>query len=137
MSTLIIYYSYSGNTKRVAESLAAQLGGELAPLRDAKRPGILKAYSVGCFNAMQGKAWAARPLEEDLASYDRLILLSAVWAGNVPPAVNTLWAQLPAGTALEVKLVSAGGESKCRERLEAMLKANGCTLQSLEDIRAK
>jgi len=136
MSTLIIYYSFSGNTERLATKLAAEQSAKLVQLKDQKKTGKLKAFLVGCPKAIMGKSWPVQPLKADVSAYDRVILMAPVWASNVPPAVNSLWDMLPAGTALEVKLVSGSGKSECRERLEKNLKAKGCRLVGLEDIRA-
>jgi len=135
MSTLIVYYSFSGNAKRLAGSLAAQLPADLIELRDAKKIGKLKAYTAGIVKSIGGKAWPVQPLDVDFALYSRVMLIAPVWAGNVPPAVNHLWDLLPAGTALEVTLVSGSGKSECRARLEKTLQERGCVLVSLEDIK--
>ena len=136
MNTLIVYYSYSGHTKAIAEGLATAQGAALAEVRDAKRPGKFKAYSVGCLAALRGKAWPILPLSADFAACDHLVLLSPVWAGNPPPAVKAALALLPAGKAVAVKMISASGESACRGRIEAALNAKGCTLEQFEDVKA-
>jgi len=135
MKTLIVYYSYTGHAKARAEALAAAESADIAEIKDVQRPGKLKAYSVGCFTAMRGKAWPIRPLNADLAAHDRLILLSPTWAGSPPPTLHALLAQLPKGKAVSVKMVSASGKSGCKERVEAAVKARGCTLESFEDYK--
>ena len=137
MRTLILYYSYSGNTKLLAKELAAELCADLQKIQDEQRPGKLKAYALGCFAALKGTAWPVKALQADLSAYERIVLMAPVWAGHVPPAVNAVWALLPQGTALEVRLVSASGESNCRARLETTLQGKGCTLASLDDIRMR
>ena len=136
MKTLVLFYSYSGKTKAVAKELAAKDSADISEIKDAKRPGKPKAYVAGCFAAMRGKAWPIQPLEADLAAYDRLILLSPVWAGNPPPAFNAMLEQLPEDKTVAVKMVSMSGKSSCKERLEAAIKAKGSVLESFEDIKA-
>lgn len=136
MKTLVIFYSYTGHTKRLAEELAAKESADAAEIRDRRRPGKLKAYSLGCLAAMRGRPWPIEQPEADLPAYDRLILLSPVWAGNPPPAVHAFLEQLPEGKIISVKMVSASGKSDCRDRLEAAVKAKGCTLEGVEDIKA-
>ena len=135
MKTLVIYYSYSGHTKKIAEELAAKESAGIAQIMDVKRPGRLKAYTAGCFAALRGKAWPIQPLDVDLSEYDRLILLAPVWAGNPAPAFNAILEQLPEGKTIAVKMASAGGTSRCRERLEKIIKSGSCTLESFEDIK--
>ena len=136
MKTLVIFYSYSGHTKAIAERLTANESADTAEIVDTVRPGKVKAYLSGCFAALRCKSWPIRPLGADPAAYDRLILLSPIWAGNPPPAVNALLGTLPRGKPMEVKMVSGSGKSNCKERLEAIIKSKGSTLKSFEDIKA-
>ena len=135
MKTLIIFYSYSGNTRTVAMEPGVKGSGDIAEVKDINRPGKLKAYTLGCFAALRGKAWPIRPLDVDLKAYDHLLLLSPVWAGNPPPAVNALLEQIPQGKTVSVKMVSASGSSRCKTRIDGMIKAKGSTLQDFEDIK--
>jgi flavodoxin len=133
--TLIIFYSYTGKTKCLAEELAGKENADIAEILDIKRPSTVNAYLGGCFAAMRGKAWPIRPLTADLSAYKRLILLAPVWAGNPPPAFNAVLAQLPDGGTIAVKMISASGKSSCKTRIATVLKAKGCTLESFEDIK--
>jgi len=136
VKTIVLFYSYSGNTKAVAEKLAAKETVDVAEIKDAKRPGKFKAYTAGCFAAMKGKAWRIQPLGVDLSAYDRFILLSPVWSNNPAPAFNAALEMLPHGKSVSFKMVSSSGKSSCRERLEAAIKAKGGVLESFEDIKA-
>ena len=133
---MVIFYSYSGNTKALAQELAAKEHADLAEIKDARRPGVARAYTAGCFAALRGKGWPTQPLQADLGRYGRLALLSPVWAGNAPPAVNAFLEKLPEGKAVAVKMVSSSGGSRCRARLEAAIKAKGCRMDGFEDVKA-
>ena len=136
MKTLVIFYSYSGHTKVIARELAAKEAADIVEIKDVKRPGKIKAYTLGILAVAKGKAWPAMPLSADPAEYDRLILLAPVWANNPPPAVNGFLERLPEGKTVSVKMISASGKSGCKERLEAIIKAKGGELESFEDIKA-
>ena len=136
MKTLIIYYSFSGKTRAISEELAKNESFDIAEIKDAKRFGKLKAYTAGIVASIKGKPWPIQPLTAAWPDYDKLILLSPVWANNPPPAVNALLGQLPTGKTIAVKMVSASGASKCKERIEAAIADKGCTLESFEDIKA-
>ena len=136
MKTLVIYYSYSGHTKAIAEKIAAAESADLAEIRDVKRPSKLRAYAAGSFAAMRGKTWEIAALDADLTAYGRLVLLSPIWAGHTPPAVNGFLTLLPEGKTVSVKLVSGSGGSGCRGRLETAIAARGCAAEGFEDIRA-
>ena len=135
MNTLVLFYSYSGKTKANAEELAVKESAAIVEIKDTKRPGKLKAYTAGCFSAMKGKSWPIDPLHVNLAEYDRLILLAPIWANNPPPAFNAFLELLPKGKTVAVKMVSASGKSKCRERLDAIIKNRGSIMESFEDIK--
>jgi flavodoxin len=136
MKTVVIFYSYSGSTKVIAEKLAAEESADIAEIKDANRPGKLKAYTAGIIASIRGKAWPIQSFGIDFAEYDRLILLAPVWAGNPPPAFNAMLNQLPERKTIAVKMISKREKSDCRNRLEKAIKAKNGILESFEDIRA-
>ena len=89
--TLILYYSLGGNTRRVAEMLHRQLGGDIAEIR-TKIP-----YS-GDYNdiVQQGKKEVDEGFLPEIysispspSSYDQIILGSPVWWYTFAPAMHT------------------------------------------------
>ena len=85
---------------------------------------------------MKGKSWPIQAVGVNLAEYSRLVLLSPIWASSSPPAFNAILEQLPSEKTVAVKMVSASGKSKCKERLDAAIKNRGSVLESFEDIKA-
>jgi len=136
MQTLVIFYSFSGRTKAIAESLAAEESADIVEIKEIRRTVKLKAYTRGIVASIRGKSWPIQQIEADYPAYDRLILLGPIWANNAPPAFNAMLEGLPEGKAVIVKMVSSSGKSDCKERLEAIIKAKGSTLESFEDIKA-
>jgi multimeric flavodoxin WrbA len=136
MKTLVLYYSYTGNAKKFAEAFAEKDNADIAEIESVKRPGKLKAYTLGCFATLGGKSWPIQPLNKDMAAYDRLVLFIPVWAGNPPPFVNAVLEELPTGKTISVNMVSASGKSNCKEKLEAKIKAKGSKMESFEDIKS-
>lgn len=139
MKTLVIFYSYTGTAKRLALNFAVQSDAETLEIQDDRRPGKFKAYTSGCLAALQGKTWAIKPPEADLAAYNRLVLFTPIWANNTPPAFNTLLEFLPCGKTVEIRAVSGSGKSaqECRKRIDDLLRAKGCTLESYTDLKQK
>lgn len=136
MKTVVVFYSYSGKTKAIAEELAKKESASLVEIKDKKTPIKLKAFVMGCFAAIRGKAWAIRPLGVDLKEFDRIILLSPIWAGNPPPAFNAALELLPEGKTVSFKMVSSSGQCGCKERLEAAVKVKGGSVEGFENIKA-
>ena len=137
MKTLIVFYSFSGRTRTIAQELAAKEAFDVTEIKTAKTIGKLKAYTAGIFASIKGKPWPISPIDAELTDYDRLVLLAPVWADNPPPAFNALLEQLPSGKSIDIQMVSASGKSDCRERLEGIITKKGCTLESFSDVQVK
>ncbi|MDR0821142.1 MAG: hypothetical protein LBN40_01575 [Oscillospiraceae bacterium] len=136
MATLVVYYSYSGNSKKVAQKLAQSEHADTLEIKDNRRPNMWKAFWVGCPKAIFGGEWAIAPISTDLTTYDKLIIVSPIWAGGTPPAVNSLLSALPSGKTVSVRLVSASGANTCSKRLTKSVAAKGCVLEGIEDIKS-
>lgn len=92
MKTLILYYSYGGNTRKIAKLIHAEIGGDIAEIE------MTNPYT-GSYNAVveQGKKEVdsgfmpeIKPLNIDLFAYDTILLGSPVWWYTFAPAVRTL-----------------------------------------------
>lgn len=134
MKTLVIYYSYTGHTRKLAAELAGKEGADLYEVLDAKRPGVLKAYTAGCVAALRMKRAAIRPITVELDSYDTIIVMSPIWAGHPAPAINSVLDRLPAGKTVRFRMVSASGGSGCRDKVLTLAREKGCTAE-FEDIK--
>jgi NAD(P)H-dependent FMN reductase len=85
MKTLVVYFSLKGHTKQVAETLSHILDAELEPIE----PYGVVLVPVGGFKALLGMKSAIRLCRTNLKGIDLLVLATPVWAGKVPPYVNT------------------------------------------------
>lgn len=89
MKTLVVYYSKTGNTKRVAEDLAQKLGADLEEIIDKKnRSGFWNWFLAGR-DGMKKNGTEIGELHQDPANYDVVIIGSPVWGWNLVPAVRT------------------------------------------------
>lgn len=91
MKTLILYYSYGGNTKKIAEMIRKQCGGDIAEIETV-------APYVGSYNDVveqgrhevnNGVMPPIKPINADIADYDTVILGTPVWWYTFAPAINT------------------------------------------------
>ena len=135
MNTLVIFYSYSGKTKKISEELAVKQSADLIEIKDIKPFGKFKAYTSGCFAAMKGKVWEIKPINVDYFKYERIFMLAPIWANNPPPAFNSILERIPENKVLVLKMISASGKSNCKERLESLIKAKGSILEGFEDVK--
>ena len=91
MRSIVVYYSYSGNTHKVAQGLVGALksrGEEVTPVRI--RP--LKEdrnLVIQILNTILGKKPELYRTLLDLSGFDRIIVGCPVWAFTPTPAINT------------------------------------------------
>ena len=86
---LVVYYSRSGNTKKVAEDIARTLNADMEQLIDKKdRSGALGYMVAGKDAALQNLA-KIEPVTKDPALYDLVVLGTPVWSWNMAPALRT------------------------------------------------
>lgn len=77
MKTLVLFYSFSGTTRRWAEAIARTLGADLEEIRT-----VVPLESKEDLDKMQreGKPFSVLPPEKDPNDYDRIVLGTPVWA---------------------------------------------------------
>jgi len=136
MKTLVLFYSYTGHSKKLAQAYAEKESADVAEIKEQERPGMLKAYLAGCFAAMRGKPWPIMPLSIEWAAYDNIKFFFPIWASNPPPAVYAALALLPEGKTIKITALSGSGHSACKAKVEALVQAKGCTLEGFEDVKA-
>ncbi len=100
MKTLVVYFSNSGNTRTVAQTLAAYLDADLEEIRERKSRPLLRVPKEGekpeglsvMKAAMGGFLRLSSQIEDprhDPSGYDLVIVGSPVWAGGIAPAVRS------------------------------------------------
>jgi len=93
VKTLVVFYSRTGNTRRVAQSLARELGAETEKITEpVSRTGFRGFFSSGR-DAFMKRLTPIEPLSFDPAGYDLLVLGTPVWAGTMASPVRTFLQQ--------------------------------------------
>ena len=90
--SLIVYYSWVGNTHVVAEEMARQTGFSLVRLEE-RRPRPFEKYIAASFGAMLGLRSRLRPIDWKLAGVGTVYLGAQVWAGHSTQAINAFLAK--------------------------------------------
>lgn len=88
---IIIYYSFEGTTKFVAETLAKKLGFDLLklePTEELKTKGFMK-YVWGGAQVFMKKEPTLKKYELEREKYDKIVIASPVWAGTYTPPFKT------------------------------------------------
>ena len=90
---LMVYYSRTGTTEKVAKEIAARLRADIETLVDQKdRSGVFGALGGGK-DATFSKLTELGPLQKDPADYDLVIMGTPIWAGTMTPAIRTYISQ--------------------------------------------
>lgn len=95
MKVLILYYSYLGNTKRIAEVIQKEIGGDIARI-DTVVPydsDYNKVVDQGQREVAEGYCPELKPLNLNLKDYDTIILGSPVWWYTFAPAMRSFLKQ--------------------------------------------
>jgi flavodoxin len=88
MPVLVVYYSRTGNTRRVAEAIADKLHADIEVLRDTdERRGVAGFLRSG-FQVISGKRARLEPVTSDLLEYDLVVIGSPIW-GSLSVPVRT------------------------------------------------
>jgi flavodoxin len=122
MKTCIIYNSYSGNTRSVAERVSAACGGKLIEVRSTEYSSRLTAFTIGCYRAMKGMCDPIEPAAIDVSSEDMIVIGTPVWAGRATPAINGAVASLEGCNGKNAVIFATCGGNE-RETLPALKKA--------------
>lgn len=89
MKALVVYYSRSGNTREVAQSIAQEMQCDIEEIQDTQnRSGIIGWLKSG-YQANRGKLTTIKPLEKDPSDYDLVIVGTPIWAGFPAVPVKT------------------------------------------------
>lgn len=89
MKALIIYYSRTGTTRKVAESLARELDAEMEEIVDLKNRKGPIGYIIGGRDAMKKQLTMIKPIDKKPSKYDLIIIGSPVWAWTMTPAIRS------------------------------------------------
>jgi len=80
---LVVYYSLTGTTGRVARELAESLGADIEAIRDVRGRGGLLGFIRSGYEAVRKVLPPIQPLEKDPAEYDLAVLGTPVWGGKM------------------------------------------------------
>ena len=123
MTTAIVYYSMSGNTKYVADKIAEKLHADIIriePVKAYPNQGAQK-FIWGGKSAVMGEKPALQPYEFSVEKYDSIILGTPVWASNFAPPIRTFIKENPDihGKKLAVfTCFSGSGADKAIEKMK-------------------
>ncbi|WP_349669340.1 flavodoxin [Lacrimispora sp.] len=127
-SALIVYFSFDGNTKLIAEKIGETLNADVVELKTSKKyptEGIGK-YFWGGKSVVFGDKPTLTNESIDLSRYETIIIGTPVWAGSFAPPIRSF--------VNDYKIVNkkiaifashgGGGAAKCFAKLKEALPEN-------------
>jgi flavodoxin len=93
MKSLVVYYSRTGKTRFVAQTIAAELGADLEEIVDLKKREGKLGWISGGRDAMQKKQTEIAPTTRATCDYELIVLGTPIWAWSPTPALRTFVAR--------------------------------------------
>src|SRR5665647_1930160 len=122
MKTSIIYHSYSGITRGIAEKIQKACGGDLIEVKPKENYSTLTAYSLGCYRAMKEECDKIEPETNDVSASDVVVIGTPVWAFKATPATNAAIAALKGCDGKKAVIFATCGSS-AKDTLPILKKA--------------
>jgi flavodoxin len=89
MKCLVVYYSRTGKTRFVAETIASQLGADLEEIVDQKKRGSSLGWIMAGKDAARKSLTEISPATKPPQDYDLIVIGTPIWAWSPTPAVRT------------------------------------------------
>ncbi len=90
MKCLLVFYSRTGTTKKIAESISKEMNCEYEEIIDTKkRKGRFIGFIKSGFAATREKLTIIKEIQKDPKLYDTVILGTPIWNKRMPPAIRT------------------------------------------------
>jgi flavodoxin len=130
MKPSIIYYSYSGITRGIAEKTQKACGGDLIEVKSKVHYSKLTAYTSGVYRARKEECDPIEPETIDVSASDLIVIGTPVWAFKGTPAINGAIAALKGCDGKKaIIFATCGGSAKdTLPILKKDLEAKGVTV---------
>lgn len=89
MKTLVVFYSRTGTTKKVALEIANKLGVEIEEIKDTVNRSGVKGYLVSGRDAMKKRLTTLELTTKNPADFDLVIIGTPIWGWNMSVPVRT------------------------------------------------
>lgn len=91
MKTLIVYYSRTGTTKKIAEAIAQKIGADtiIEEIKDTVDRAGAKGYLISGRDATLRRLTTLQPAKYNPADFDLVIIGTPIWSWNLSAPVRT------------------------------------------------
>lgn len=127
MKSLVVYYSFEGNTQFIAENIAEAVGADilaLKPKEEMKSKGFMK-YLWGGKKVLMKERPELLPFDKDPKEYDVLFIGTPVWGWNYTPALNSFFSNTsPKDKKVALFCCHGGGKGGIFKKMRQALEGN-------------
>jgi flavodoxin len=109
MTTLVVYYSLSGNTRTVATALAQRLGADIEEIRCSRYTRSFSGFLRACYDSWRGYLPQLEPLQDAPSRYDLVVVGGPIWAWHPAPPVRAFLRQEASRIPAMAFLLTHGG----------------------------
>ncbi len=111
MKSIIIYYSYGGNTKKIAQLIHGKKGYDMIEIKPVVpyTNDYQKLVDEEERRMKQEEVVEINPIRVDLSSYDTIILGTPVWWYTITPPVRALLKKYDFGGKVIIPFATNGG----------------------------
>ena len=93
MEILVIYFSHTGNTQKVAEAIASKYEADIEQIKEAGDRAGMSGYLAAGRDALFKRQGSIQSARKDPAQYDLIILGTPIWAWSVSPPIRAYIAE--------------------------------------------
>ncbi len=86
---LVVYYSRTGTTRRLAEVIAKALQADIEPVIDRRRRSGVIGYLRSVAESVQKRGASIEPTKTDPRSYELVLIGTPIWAWSVSSPVRS------------------------------------------------
>ncbi|NHJ49448.1 MAG: flavodoxin [Asgard group archaeon] len=93
MKSLVVYYSFEGDTKFIGDTIAKELGSDVLELKlekEVKDKDYMKKY-LGEKQVLMKTTPLLKPMDKNPNDYDLLIIGTPIWSGTYAPALRSFF----------------------------------------------
>ena len=112
MKTLVVYYSRTGNTKKIGDEIAAALEADVEELKDDVNRGGPVGFVKSGREAKSGTLVNLDPLLHEPSTYDLVVIGTPVWARTMCSPVRTFLLNNDLGNARVAWFCTVGASSR-------------------------
>ena len=133
---LVVYYSLTGNTARVAIDLAARLDADIESIEDKRHGAGFLRYVMAAYDAFRKAPAPIGTMKHNPAEYALTVIGTPVWVGQMTPAVRT-YLQHMSGKLPALAFFITSGDTEIEKVIPSLELAANCKASASAGFNAR